>query len=91
MPQREAFQVITYTTFIEFHETLLDKRQLKVLLFTKEEMVLPVFRNLQHKHLLELHFVTFGWELFDKARLVKLLQGVCRSGETKSLALFKKS
>jgi len=69
MPQRGAFQVITY---IEFQETVLDKRQLKVLLFTKEVIVLPVLRHLHHKHLLELHFVTFGWELFDKARSVKL-------------------
>jgi len=58
IPQLGARQVMTYITIIEFHVTLLEKRQLKVLLFTKEEIVLPVLRNLQHKHLLVLHFVT---------------------------------
>ena len=54
MPQLGAFHVMTYVTLTEFHELLLEKGDLKVILLTIEETV-SVVRKLQHTHMLELH------------------------------------
>jgi len=51
MPQLGAFHVMTYVTLTEFHELLLEKGDLKVILLTIEETV-SVVRKLQHTHML---------------------------------------
>ncbi len=62
-PQQGTFQVMTLTTCIEFHETSDLMLTENFRLLTDERIKEDIFKNLQHKHFLELHLFIVGYRL----------------------------